>query len=433
MLINKSIIISIIFFNLIFKNYLFAENLLEIYYIAVKNDPIVLVARQSKLVDKEQLLVARSSFLPKVTVSSSKQIYGKLTDAVNMNVNNNSNIYSLHIDQPVFQIVDWKRYSMRQKQVLSSLKKYESKEQELILRVAERYFAVLDAVNQLEISKSYIGVFSNILEQITQQFKEGKATIIDVKEAQSRLDIIRIKEIFDTNVLNIAKENLNQILGNSGRVIKNIYPLKQQISLISPDPGNVDLWVEKARKYNLNIQAKILEMEATRDAISVASSEHLPTIKLSGSINKTKQLSLDLNIPIFSGGSVVSNTKVAIYKNNLMLHELEATYREVEVNTRILYNNVLNQIRLIEILKQSIISSKLMLKLTKAAFAIRNKTLIDVLNVQSNMLNVQRDYVHAGCDYILNSLRLKLITGSLVVNDLVQINDLLELKKTIGV
>lgn len=421
-------------------NVVVAETLLETYLLAVENDPVVLGSRQTYLADNEQLIISRAKILPNISFSG-VQNYGKETDKLYFlkNTPYNSRNYSLSINQPVFQIVDWMNYTATQKQSLAALKKYEDTEQNLILRVAQQYFVVLSAMDQLETSKSARQAFSKRLEQATQQFKVGVAAVTDINDAQARLDNSRAKEIADANALKTAKEQLSQIVG---RYIDNINLLKAQIPLIAPDPLEIEQWIDKARQYNLKLQAAKLDVESSRQRIKSSAAEHLPTVNVSGSVSRAKyppttvnfpqekmfrkQLDINLVVPIFSGGAVVASTQAAIFKTNAALQQLESTYREVESNTRIAYNSILTQISQVDALKQSVKSSKVALKATQAAFEVGTRTIVDVLNAQSDVLNIERDYAKARYDYIINVLKLKQATGSLSVADLEQVNNLLE-------
>lgn len=419
---------------------IFAENLLETYLLAVENDPVILGSRQTYLADNEQLIISRAKILPNISFSG-VQNYGKETDKLYFlqNTPYNSKNYALSINQPIFQIVDWMNYAATQKQTLAALKKYEDTEQNLILRVAQQYFVVLAAIDQLETSKSAKQAFSKRLEQATQQFKVGVAAVTDINDAQARLDNSRAKEIVDANALKTAKEQLSQIVG---RYVDNINLLKSQIPLVAPEPAQIEPWIDKARQYNLKLQAAKLDVEVARQRIKVSSSEHLPTVSVAGVISRAKypptalnfsqekmfrkQLDINLAVPIFSGGATVASTQAAVFKTNAALQQLESTYREVESNTRIAYNSILTQISQVEALKQSVKSSKIALKATQAAFEVGTRTIVDVLNAQSDVLNIERDYAKARYDYIINVLKLKQATGSLQVADLEQVNNLLE-------
>lgn len=436
-LLNILLINLFSFLFILLPNCLHAENLLEVYLLAVKYDPIVLAAQQNQLAEREQLVIARSKMLPNVSFNGS-QNYAQATDKLYglQNRKYNYKNYTLNIAQPIFEVVNWMNYGAVKKQTLAALKKYEDTEQKLILRVAEQYFATLVAVDQLETSRAVKQAFAKRLEQANRQFKLGLTAITDINEAQAKLDNASAKLINDENALKTAKEGLNQIVG---KFIDDIIPLKQEIPLVPPDPLLLDPWLEKARKNNIKLQAIRLDAEAARENIRVASSRHLPTINANGSISKSKtpppgpnkrfvrEIAVGLEVPIFSGGSTVANAEAAIFKANAAFQQLESVYRDVESNTRIAYNSILTQISQVDALSQSVNSSKVALKATQKAFEVGTRTIVDVLNSQSDLLNTQKDYAKAKYDYIMNCLKLKQVTGALSVVDLEQINNLLEI------
>lgn len=142
--------------------------------------------------------------------------------------------------------------------------------------------------------------------------------------------------------------------------------------------------------------------------------------------NRTREIAVALNVPVFSGGAMVAETQQAIFKSNAALQQLEGVYRDAESSTRVAYNSVLTQISQVDALFQCVKSSKVALKATQAATEVGTRTIVDVLNAQSDLLNTQRDYAKARYDYIVNGLKLKQATGSLNLLDLAQVNDLLE-------
>ncbi len=432
--------VFLLFCSLSLINLIYAENLLDIYFLAQTNDPLILQAKQAQLADSQNLTIARAKFLPNILFSGN-QTYAKQTDVLGnlssdlrTRASYNTKIYSLNISQPIFQIVDWMEYAKTKKQVLSALKKYEEAEQELLFRVASQYFAILAATDQLTTSKAAQQAFSKRLEQAKQQFKVGITAITDVNEAQAKLDTAKAKEILDSNSLNTEKEKLSQIIS---KFIPNLAPLKSNIPLITPNPDNIDLWVEKSRKYNIKLQSARYDVEAANENVRASSSKHLPTINLNGSISNnkiqppqpdryhTKQVGINLQVPIFSGGSGVAQTQAAIFQTNIALQKLEAAYRDAESGTRIAYHTILTKIEQVNALQQSVKSNAIALKATQAAFEVGTRTMVDVLNAQANLLDAQKNYAQSRYEYILSGLKLKQATGSLCLADLEQINNLL--------
>jgi outer membrane protein len=422
------------------NSYIYAENLLDIYFLAKDNDPTIISAKQTQLADLENLIIARAKFLPNISASTTnnyaknRDVLGQLNSYNPTEASYNNYSYTLNIAQPIFQVVDWMSYKKTKKQSKSALKKYENAEQELLLRVAEQYFAILAAMDQEATSKAIIESFTKRLEQAKKQFKVGVTAITDVNEAEARLDNARATHIADYNNLNNEKEKLSRIIG---KFVEQVAPLKSEIPLVSPTPNDVSLWVEKSRKHNLKIQAARYDVEAAYEAVRASSSNHLPTVNLNGSVTKSKsmppnvnknhvkQISVSVALPIFSGGAVVAASQTATFQTNIALQELEAAYRAAESGTKIAYNTVLTQISQVSALHQSVKSNNSALRATTAALDVGTRTIVDVLNAQTDLLSTKKNYALAKYKYIMSGLNLKKETGSLSLEDLEQVNNLL--------
>ena len=98
-------------------------------------------------------------------------------------------------------------------------------------------------------------------------------------------------------------------------------------------------------------------------------------------------MGVNLNLPIFSGGATISNGNAMALEKNVALQKLEATYRNVESNTRIAYHTILTTIKQIDAWEQSVKSNTIALESNQAAFEVGTKTITDVLNSQVDLLN----------------------------------------------
>ena len=100
----------------------------------------------------------------------------------------------------------------------------------------------------------------------------------------------------------------------------------------------------------------------------------------------------------------------------------ELEYRSVIAGSRQSYLGVLAGISQILANKQSIISQESALKATEAGYIVGTRTIVDVLNAQSDLYSAQKDYTKAEYEYLLDTLTLKEEAGTLSANDLAQIN-----------
>ncbi len=86
-------------------------------------------------------------------------------------------------------------------------------QQDLIIRTADAYFAVLSAVDTLEFAKAQRKAIGRQLEQAKRRYEVGIIAITDVHEAQAGYDSAHAQVIAAENSLQVAKETLRELTG----------------------------------------------------------------------------------------------------------------------------------------------------------------------------------------------------------------------------
>lgn len=410
----------------------FAEDLSTILNLAIEADPTIKEAEATKLASLELLPQARAQLLPTVAANagttytnSNNQLLGRY----------NTFTYGATLSQQVLNIANWLKYQQADESVKSAVASYEDAKQDLIIRVTQQYFNILKALDDLNFAKAESKAFSQHLAETRQKFKAGVIAITDVNEAQAKYDSAVAQEISSINELSNQKEIMGEITGVPA---KDISILKYNISLHPPQPNNIEYWVETSVKENFLIQSKNFDVEAARKNKEVQRAGHYPTIQADGSTAKAKSappspvkantntIGLTLTIPLFSGGSITSKTRQAAHQYELAIQQSLEAKRKVISNVRQSYRGVLTQISQIKALQQSVISGKSALDATQAAFEVGTRTIVDVLNSQSDLLSAKSNLSKARYDYILNSFKLKRYAGNLQIEDVNIINGWLQ-------
>ena len=313
----------------------------------------------------------------------------------------------------------------------------ESAYQDLIIRVARRYFVVLGAMDNLEFVKADKAAIARTLYQAKQRFEVGLAAITDVHEAQARYDTAVSEEISAERLLDDAKEALRELTGETPGVLEI---LREVIPLAEPQPTAKELWVETATEQNPLLLASRAATQAARQDIEIARSGHFPTIDLTlehahrnnnfGGLVPLKRndsaIGLEVVLPVYQGGLVSSQTRESRSLYSQTQQDQVRIFREVERQARDSYRGVISEISRVKALKQAVISSEKALEASEAGFEVGTRTIIDVLDSQRDLLSVRRDHARSRYDYLLNTLSLKQAAGILEEPDLVQINDLLQ-------
>jgi len=313
----------------------------------------------------------------------------------------------------------------------------ESAYQDLIIRVATRYFIVLGAMDNLDFVQADKDAVARTLDQAKQRFEVGLAAITDVHEAQARYDTAVSEEINAEKLLDDAREALRELTGERPGEPEI---LRETIPLAEPQPTSKELWVETATEQNPLLLAARAATEAAKQEVEIQRSGHYPTVDVTadyvhrnnnfGGLVPLKRndsaIGLEVVLPLYQGGLVSSRTRESRFLQGRSEQEQVRIYREVERQARDSYRGVLAEISRVKALKQAVISSEKALEASEAGFEVGTRTIVDVLDSQRELLRVRRDHARSRYDYLLNTLSLKQAAGILEEPDLVQINELLE-------
>jgi outer membrane protein len=75
--------------------------------------------------------------------------------------------------------------------------------------------------------------------------------------------------------------------------------------------------------------------------------------------------------------------------------------------------------------KKTIITTKNSLDPTQAGYEVGTRNIVDVLNAQNRLFAAQRDYANSRYDFVINSLRLKEVAGTLSPEDIARLEGFL--------
>lgn len=414
----------------LFSVQLSAEDLRTVYQLATQKDPVVQRAAASRDAAAARIDVSRARLLPSVVAGAD------ITRATRDNLRfsgSNSMGANIRASQSVFDWNRWQSLSRSEKVALQSQTVYEAEVQALIVRVTSAYFNVLRARDNLTFIGAEKRSVERQLEQTKQRFAVGLTAITDVHEAQAQFDIVAAREIASENELENAREALREITGQYHAQLSQLDTDK--FSTSQPMPDLVTDWVNIAQDNNLTLKAQRIALDVSALDIDLAKSGHLPTLDANATLGVTKvsgidradnsSIGLNLSVPIYSGGGIEANVRVAQANYVEVSQAMEQSYRSVVRQVRISFNNVNSQMSVIRALEQAVISAQSALQATEAGFEVGTRTIVDVLFSTRNLFDAQRNLAGARYDYILAQLQLKQAAGNLTEQDLLAINSAL--------
>ena len=418
---------------------LLAEDLLEVYELALQNDPQLQIAEANYLAAIQGLPQAQSGRKPQVFFNAN----GNWRESDNSSTGDNSVDtlgYSLNVIQSLYDNEVAGNIRSAEASSAAELARLESVRQAVALRVSEAYFAILAAHDNVDFAYAERTAIGRQLEQAQKRFEVGLIAITDVQEAKARFDSSEAQAILAENLLENSYQALVVLTGDTS--IRSLSRLEQEIDLSLPDPANAEEWVDLALKNNRDLIAAQQDLNAARFERDKRNRRGYPTVDLFATYEDNDVdddnlgdfdqediiVGIEMEIPLYTGGRISaeqaeSEAQLVAAQNNTLLQSRLASQR-----SRIAYLDVVSGISQVNALKQTLESSNVALEATQAGFEVGTRTSIDVLVSLRETYRAERDYASSRYEYLLNKLRLKQAAGTLSLDDLTEINRLLVLR-----
>ncbi|OEZ62079.1 TolC family outer membrane protein [Duganella sp. HH105] len=416
-----------------------AADLIQVYQQALANDATYASARSSLAAGQERITQGRSGLLPVIAASGSNiRNSGDLALALGgsylpkSDSDNHVNSYSVQLTQPLFNWASWQTYQQSKLAQATAEATFAQAQQDLITRVAQAYFDVLTAQDNLTSTQAQKVATTEQLASAKRNFEVGTQTITDTHEAQAAYDLVVAQEFAAINDLDNKRTALQVIVGQAPGTLA---PLRTGVTINAPSPAAVEPWVSSAESQNYAVVAAKLNVEIAKREIERNRANHMPTANLTaGTSHQTttgaqrannNSIGVTWNVPIFNGFAVTSKVRETIALEDKARNDLEATKRAASQNARSAYLGMNSGLAQVKALEAAEVSSKSSLDSNKLGYQVGVRINIDVLNAQKLLYSTQKDLSKARYDTIMNGLRLKSAAGSLKEEDLAPINALL--------
>ena len=335
---------------------------------------------------------------------------------------------SLNLSLALIRPQLWAEYARSKAEFRVAEAEFSNASQELVLRLSQAYFNLLLAEDNLNLAREQKAATTELLNLTKRYYEAGVGTVTDINEAQARFDTIVAQEIAAESNLELRVRVLEGIVGKPYR---ELHRLGSRIVLETPEPRDVDAWIDMAMSGNPQVRAAQASLEVVEKESLRSKAAHLPTLDLVAQRSdqrspgyttidektETSSVWFQLTVPIFSGGSTqgrVRQTSALLTKAH---SDLDNARRNITVGTREQFLNVINGIARVNALAQAVKSNDIALYSARKGQEAGLRTSFDVLNAQQLLFSAKRDLAQARYDYVLSRLRLRGMVGLLNVDD----------------
>ena len=440
----RTILAPIALLSLLFAAHaVVATNLSDVLSDALTSDPKIGAARAGFLARNEIVPQSRANLLPQLTVSGTKEDDQRRANPTRTVQESffDQHSWQAELRQPVIAVS--KYYALRSAQAQRDAARFDlsSSEQDLLLRVADAYFNVLRAQDQLDSSKAEETAVKRQLEQVQQRFDVGLVAITDVLDSQAVYDNAVVKRIQADGNHDIFFENLRNLTGKS---YDDLDKLSSKLPVVYPEPRDEEQWVDQAVATNTSIKSAQETLLASQRDISARRADALPTVDAVATYSEfrtsspasfgasdSRAFQLQARMPLFQGGAIHSRVQESKYRAQQSEQLLEDKKRTVSRDTRNLFRTVITDVVRVRAGEKSIQSSKAALDATQTGYEVGTRNIVDVLQAQQRLYASQFSYADSRYAYVTDLLRLKQAAGALIAQDLTELNAFLSATDTV--
>jgi protease secretion system outer membrane protein len=421
---------------LLSSGYASAMGLLEAYEAALNNDPTYRSAVHENEAGQEYRALGRSNLLPNLSAS-----YSNSNNRTDITAPNFLGVAStshpdymskssvVQLRQPLFNLDGWARYKQGGVQADLSEAVFSGRTQDVAVRLVSAYADAKYAEDQLALVTAQRDSYAEQKHVNERMFEKGEGTKTDMLETQAKFDVAEAQVIeAQDNVVT----NRNALAALVGGEVTQLDSLTEDFHIKPMQPATYDDWKKIALENNTDLIAQRLSVDATKldilknraghaprlDFVAVYDKSESETINTLGQDSTVRSVGFQLNIPLYSGGSVNAGVRQAIANHEKAKSDLDAKTSQVLLDLRKQYNQIVVSMTRLDALLKSVNSSSELVEATRQSIKGGVRINLDLLNAQQQLYAARRDLAQARYTYILAYLRLRSFAGILRADDL---------------
>lgn len=371
----------------------------------------------------ENVVQARSGYLPKISASAD---VGRAYSDYKLPGLQSSDGYltqkgiGVQINQNLFDgFRTSNSVSMAESNILGSREMLRNVEQNILFNAAQAYMNVLRDTAILRLQRNNVEVLDEQLRQTRDRFNVGEVTRTDVAQAEARIAGARSGVSVAEATLRSSIAIYRQVIGVDPKHLKPGKPLDKIL------PKNVNAALKLGLREHPAVISALHATDAAEYNVKVAESGMYPSLDVSGSLQKRFNSSSNDDERI--SASVFATLSVPIYQGGVVSSTIRQ-YKEQAGKARIEVDVIRDQVRAaivsawgqLEATKAQVVAAMAQVSANETALAgvreearVGQRTTLDVLNAQQELLNSRVDLIKAQRDRVIASYAVAQAMGRL--------------------
>lgn len=304
--------------------------------------------------------------------------------------------------------------------VLAARETLRNTEQNTLLEGVTAYMNVVRDTAIFNLRQNNVGVLNEQVRQTKDRFNVGEVTRTDVAQAEARLAGSKSELALSQSNLRGSIARFKQVIGLDPKKLAPVKPFA--LNRLPKTQGDA---VKRALVDHPAIAAALHGVDVQTLQIKVVEAELYPTISVSGSVSRRYDTQVEqdrrnsasiigqVSIPIYDGGSAYARTRAA--KETLGERQLQVDSARDRVIAAVVGAWALVEATgfQIEGAAAQVAAAEIALNGVREEARVGQRTTLDVLNAQQELLNARVSQVTAQRDRVVASYALLSSTGQL--------------------
>lgn len=405
-----------------------AETLAGALARAYQTNPELNAARAGLRATDEGVSQALSGYRPTINAEASTGI-STSRNRPNGTVNSSTTLYpsaiSLVVVQPLFRgFRTQNAVAQAEAGVQAGRASLLNTEQNIFLTATQAYMDVLADRAILALRQQNVGFLDEQVRSTQARFDVGEGTRTDIAQANARRAFALAQVSAARAALTSSNASYRQVVGVSPDQLVTPSPFTNSM------PGSLQAAVDDALATHPAILASRANIDVAQSAVAIAEGELLPELNLegraqrawdqggSGGPNDSLSATLRLSVPIYQGGRATSGVRQSIETLGQRRLELDVAREQVRAAVYAAFGGLEASRAQIEATSAQVSASQVALSGILEEQRVGQRTTLDVLNTQDELITARINEVNARRDLVVASYSLASALGRLSAQSL---------------
>ena len=421
-----------------------AQSLSSLLELARSSEPTYLGARTNVEAAKARTDQAFGALLPQISASANTNINDRsyqtrIESMPTTDDRYNSNSTQFTLTQPLWRYANIVGLQQAEAAALQAGHQLAGTEQDLSSRLVAAWFDVLAARDNVSFTVQQAAATRKQWDIARRGLELGASGLPQAEDARAKYDQARAEAMSAETEAQIKLAGLEQLVGTLKEF--NAPRMLDDAVLADLSGDQLDKWLQALETGNPAIQAALQAFQAADAEVRKQLAGHQPTLDLVGTYGKNSQavggfplqpgydikqgtIGLQLNIPIFSGGTQSAKVNEAVANREKVRLDIEAARRAATLAAKQAWFGWKAAYARAQAGQQAVKAAQAALQAARLGRDTGLKMELDVLQAEQQLLAGERDLHKGHYDQLAAHVKLKAAAGLVTAEDLAALDKL---------